>query len=264
MFGITAPHVGQRDFMPPAAARVVAVQVRPQRLAGDAGNTLDVDDTLRGHTPLQPLANGGMGDAKLASEVCRRAPPLEVFMDAHVLNGSCACNAMQAPLPPLANEAEDTSGMEAKLPEVLGARLLQARNRAKLTQTKVAEELGITHSAVGQWERGKLLPSLLNLIYVGELYPASIDWLVWGMGNNLDARVRKLPPILREPLLERLNREIEDAEKLVRRLPSGFSNETIKDDDGRLNSWSAAAKQRPQEDREREKVRVKRRPDGTQ
>lgn len=168
---------------------------------------------------------------------------------------------MQAMLPPLPADPRHTSEMEAKLSETLGARLLQARKRAKMTQQQAGEEVGITHSAVGQWERGLELPSLLNLIYIAEAYPASLDWLVWGMGNNLDARVRKLPPILREPLLERLNREIEDAEKLVKRLPTGFSNETVKDDDGRLNSWSAASKG---QERPKDKVTVKRSKGGTQ
>jgi transcriptional regulator with XRE-family HTH domain len=179
----------------------------------------------------------------------------------HGSHGSPATICLQAPLPPEAIASSDNAQMEAKLAEVLGARLLQARKRAKLTQQQTAEELGITHSAVGQWERGEELPSLLNLIYVAETYPASLDWLVWGMGNNLDARVRKLPAILREPLLERLNREIEDAEKLVRRLPTGFSNEVVHDDDGRLNKWSAAGKESAER---KEKVPVKRPKDGTQ
>ena len=52
--------------------------------------------------------------------------------------------------------------------ETLGQRLTTLRKAAKLTQEEVAEKLGVTQSAVSQWETGlaapsaSLLPALLS------------------------------------------------------------------------------------------------------
>jgi len=158
---------------------------------------------------------------------------------------------MQALLPPECARGYQNDGVEETLHKALGRRLREARKRARLTQNQAGEGLQLSgHSPIGQWERGVRLPSLLNLIFCAELYPASLDWLVWDMGNNIDARVKKLPPILRMPLIERLNREIEDAERLAGRLPKGFSSDPVIDDDSRLTHWSAQEKLRQLRDRQ--------------
>ena len=140
--------------------------------------------------------------------------------------------------------------MTDTLQQALGRRLREARKRARLTQEKVGEQLDLSsHSAVGQWERGTTLPDLLNLIYCAEIYSASLDWLVWNMGNGIDARVKKLPDVLRKPLIERMMRDIEDAERLAARLPKAFGAEPVLDDDQRLRLWSAEEKLRQMRER---------------
>lgn len=173
----------------------------------------------------------------------------------HAGDGSPTANKLQAGLPTICQKRVLLPNMDHALASALGIRLREARKRAKLSQTDVGIFAGLTHSAVGQWERGETLPETESLIRVANDLPASLDWLVWGVGNNIDARLRKLPDVLREPLIARIIRDIEDAEKLIHRLPPGFSAPVVADTDGRLNDWSAVGKA-PQ--RETVPVRVKR------
>lgn len=192
-----------------------------------------------------------MSDTEFLRHASGRAPLGKVFVECHAANGSHAPNKLQAPLPHKRSAGYQNTSMTETLHTALGRRLKEARKRARLTQDNVGERLDLSsHSAIGQWERGIRLPSLLNLIFVAELYPASLDWLIWDMGNNIDARVKKLPAILRMPLIERLTREIEDAERLAGRLPKGFSGDPVIDEDAKLKQWSASEKLRQLRDRQ--------------
>lgn len=65
----------------------------------------------------------------------------------------------------------------------LGERLRLARRRARLSQARVAERLGVTQQAVSQWETGLQPPNLENVIAAAKLYNVSIDWL---LGHSVD------------------------------------------------------------------------------
>lgn len=109
---------------------------------------------------------------------------------------------------------------------------------------------------MGQWERGAVRIELHNLIAAAELYGASLDHLVWGMGNSIDARLRKLPALFREPLIERIQAEIDHWERLARTHPE-FSGKMVVDEDEKLKTWSAAIKlenlRRAQEEEQRKR-----------
>lgn len=121
----------------------------------------------------------------------------------------------------------------------LAIRMLQARQRKRLTQVQAGDLLGKTHATIGQWERGETLPELENLVAAAELYDASLDWLVWGeaMGSGIEVRLRKIPDILRPGLIQRLHEEIDKTEEAAKRLPPQMAGPPIKDRDPRLTSW---------------------------
>jgi transcriptional regulator with XRE-family HTH domain len=133
--------------------------------------------------------------------------------------------------------------MEETLSEFLGARLKEARKRAGLTQKAAAELMSLTHSAVGQWERGDGIPDLINLVAAAECYRASLDTLVWGMGNDIEVRLRALPAWLRDTARSKILGAIEEAEALDKRFPQ-MRSEVVGDDDKRLRRWSAVNKQK--------------------
>lgn len=62
----------------------------------------------------------------------------------------------------------------------LSQQLVAARNKLNLTQSDVAEKLGISFQAVSLWERGETLPELDKLVALAELYQVSTDWLLTG------------------------------------------------------------------------------------
>jgi transcriptional regulator with XRE-family HTH domain len=126
------------------------------------------------------------------------------------------------------------------LASYIGNRLKEARRAKRVTQVEAADFLDLTHSAIGQWERGHTLPELTNLIAIAELYSASLDRLIWGTGNDIDARLRQLPEVLRGPLLERLKHEIADAERVAALLPRELAADAVDDNHRRVVRWSKA------------------------
>lgn len=124
----------------------------------------------------------------------------------------------------------------------LGRRLRIARDRAGLTQEQAAERLGITYSAIGQWERGNGSVTALNLFLAAQTYSASLDWLVFGMKGPIEKRVAALPASLRELTMSQITNALENAERAYRTNPQIFGETVVRDEDERLTSWSAADK----------------------
>jgi transcriptional regulator with XRE-family HTH domain len=112
-----------------------------------------------------------------------------------------------------------------------------------LSQEAVAHFCGLRkHAAVNNWENGRNFPSLENLVPAAGLCRASIDWLVWGneMASNIEARIRRIPKVLRDGLIQRMHDEIDKTEEAAKRLPKEMGGDVVKDDDERLQGWSAA------------------------
>lgn len=123
--------------------------------------------------------------------------------------------------------------------------MLAARKRKRLTQEYVAGLLGLTHAAIGGWERNLTIPETSNLIEVSDLYEVSIDWLVWGgeMGSGIESRIRKIHKTLRPGLIERIHQEIDQTEEAAKRLPKELLvDDVVNDRDERLRKWSAKGK----------------------
>lgn len=56
----------------------------------------------------------------------------------------------------------------------------EQRKRAGLTQMEVAKQLGVTDSAVNQWETGKTTPNTKRLSELARLYNCTVDELLRG------------------------------------------------------------------------------------
>lgn len=67
----------------------------------------------------------------------------------------------------------------------LGARLREARKRAGLTQSDVAERLRVTTQAVSQWETGANQTTIENPRKLAELYGVGIEWLTGQTSGEL-------------------------------------------------------------------------------
>lgn len=52
------------------------------------------------------------------------------------------------------------------------------RVEAGLTQVKLAQALGVTQSAVSQWDNGEATPTIANLKKIAELCDCTVDDLI--------------------------------------------------------------------------------------
>lgn len=62
--------------------------------------------------------------------------------------------------------------------ESLHIRLKQFRNLKGLSQTEVAEKLGLSRQAISNWEANKSYPDLDNIVLLSKLYDVSVDELL--------------------------------------------------------------------------------------
>lgn len=59
--------------------------------------------------------------------------------------------------------------------EKIGKNIQEARKNAKMNQTDLAKELNLTSSSVSNWEKGKSLPDIENLIELCKILRISSD-----------------------------------------------------------------------------------------
>ncbi|MBR2025354.1 MAG: helix-turn-helix transcriptional regulator [Clostridia bacterium] len=57
-------------------------------------------------------------------------------------------------------------------------RIRYLRDKSGLTQTDLANKLGISRSAVNSWEMSITYPSLSNLVEMSKIFKVSLDYLV--------------------------------------------------------------------------------------
>lgn len=60
----------------------------------------------------------------------------------------------------------------------LGEKLRTLRKRERLTQTQLADMLGVDHTHVGKMERGERAPSLEILIKITQIFNVTSDQLI--------------------------------------------------------------------------------------
>ena len=67
----------------------------------------------------------------------------------------------------------------------LGTRIALLRRARGLTQTQIADRLGVTPQAVSKWERGLACPDLVCLDELSDLLDISIDALLRGAAYEI-------------------------------------------------------------------------------
>ena len=65
-------------------------------------------------------------------------------------------------------------------------RLYEARKRSGMTQSDLAEKLGVSRQAVSRWEMGTAKPEFENLIAISDLLGVSTDYLLKGSDKAED------------------------------------------------------------------------------
>ena len=71
------------------------------------------------------------------------------------------------------------------------------REHYGLTQTQLAERLGVTKSAVNAWETGTNSPSLTYIIKLAQIYGVSTDYLL-GVNERLTVDITNLDELQKQ------------------------------------------------------------------
>jgi transcriptional regulator with XRE-family HTH domain len=80
----------------------------------------------------------------------------------------------------------------------IGRRIANARKAKGLTGEKLADVIGITKSAVSQWETGQTFPDFKGLVGLCVELQVSADFIIWGDTTRaLSATERKLVELFR-------------------------------------------------------------------
>lgn len=75
---------------------------------------------------------------------------------------------------------------------MFGERLKMLREKAGVSQQKIADIVGVTQQAVGKWETGKAEPDLATVAKLAEYFNCSTDYL---LGKSDDPRPPD-PPVI--------------------------------------------------------------------
>jgi transcriptional regulator with XRE-family HTH domain len=62
----------------------------------------------------------------------------------------------------------------------IGERIRVIRQRLKMSQEKLAQELGVANTSVSSYETGDAYPSVPGLIKLAEIGSVTLDWLLLG------------------------------------------------------------------------------------
>ena len=65
----------------------------------------------------------------------------------------------------------------------IGKTIADLRKANNMTQSEVADILGVSYQAVSKWERDESLPDITLLPQIADLYHISIDQLLRGSGT---------------------------------------------------------------------------------
>jgi len=77
--------------------------------------------------------------------------------------------------------------------KIVGERLRQLREGAKLSQMKISELNGYQQSGVARYESGKAVPSLKILLWYADYFDVSMDY-IFGRTNNPQGKLYEYNP----------------------------------------------------------------------
>lgn len=60
----------------------------------------------------------------------------------------------------------------------IGDRLVELRKEKNISQAKLAEEIGVTHRAIGFWESGVNEPKASYIVALAKYFSVSADYLL--------------------------------------------------------------------------------------
>ena len=105
--------------------------------------------------------------------------------------------------------------VKGKIREITRKLIKDLRNGEHLTQTELAQRVGINRSLISQYESGDREPSLLSLVKLADYANVSVDYL---LGREVSPKYR-------------LTKPEEQVVEVFRKVPPGYELTVIKEED---------------------------------
>ncbi|MDR3292703.1 MAG: helix-turn-helix domain-containing protein [Clostridiales bacterium] len=67
--------------------------------------------------------------------------------------------------------------------DIFSERLLELRQEAKISQARLAKDLGVSFSIICYWETDRSEPTIINLLKIAQYFNVSADFLI-GLSDN--------------------------------------------------------------------------------
>jgi transcriptional regulator with XRE-family HTH domain len=96
-------------------------------------------------------------------------------------------------------------------PEAIGRRIRDARRERGMTQDQLAERIGVSRSAVAQWETGRAGQVTGNLSRIAAALDLNVEYLMFGSDKHAPGEVRQGD----ELALVRLYRECDPEDRQI-------------------------------------------------
>ncbi|MCB2012191.1 MAG: helix-turn-helix transcriptional regulator [Geminicoccaceae bacterium] len=71
----------------------------------------------------------------------------------------------------------------------VGERLAATRRALELTQEQLAEQVGVSRGALGNWEQGTRLPDPAAMLRLKQRHGVTLDWIYGGDPSGLPQRL---------------------------------------------------------------------------
>ena len=75
----------------------------------------------------------------------------------------------------------------------LGKRIRYHRQKAKLSQDELAEQIEVTRQSVSNWENDKTYPDIYSLLKISQLFQTNLDDLVKGETATMKQLIQSIP-----------------------------------------------------------------------
>lgn len=110
---------------------------------------------------------------------------------------------------------------QKRLAGSIGRAIAKQRTRSQLTQEEVAERLGVGNEAVSRIERGRVIPNILRLIELAEIFDCEAAELLGQASFHVDDQSSRMKQLL-APLNQNDRKLVIDlVESLTTRLQQG-------------------------------------------
>lgn len=121
--------------------------------------------------------------------------------------------------------------------ETFGQRLSRLRKQNELTQSDIADRLGVTPQAVSKWENDQASPDIDILIRLSDIFSISVDELLGKERPVAVVAERKSEKEL-EKLVFRIEVKSEDGDTVNVNLPLALVKVFVNAEDGKVNMLS--------------------------